>query len=60
LFGPFLSPAPAPSLSFPCPSLPGRICSALFSNFVEEKTSNNKRNKAFLLVEIRIAIQRDS
>jgi hypothetical protein len=36
LFGPFLPPAP--SL---CPhpaSLPGRTCSALISNFVEEKT----------------------
>jgi hypothetical protein len=40
--------------------LPGRTCSALFSNFVEEKTSNNKKDNAFLLVEIRIAIQRDS
>jgi hypothetical protein len=40
--------------------LPGRTCSALFSNFVEEDISNNKKDKAFLLVEIRIAIQKDS
>jgi hypothetical protein len=38
LFGSFLPPNPAPSLSFPPPLLPGRICSALISNFVEEKT----------------------
>jgi hypothetical protein len=39
LFGPFLPsapPTPAPSLSPQPPSLPGRNCSALFSNFVEE------------------------
>jgi hypothetical protein len=53
---PFLPPAPH---SLPLPSLPGRICSALFCNFVEEKTRNNK-DKVVLLVEIRIAIQRDS
>jgi hypothetical protein len=38
LFGPFLPHAPCP---FPLPSpllLPGRTCSALFSNIVEEKT----------------------
>jgi hypothetical protein len=29
---------PAPTLSSPTPSLPGRTCSALISNFVEEKT----------------------
>jgi hypothetical protein len=29
-------------------------------NIVEEKTSNNKKGKAVLLVEIRIAIQTDS
>jgi hypothetical protein len=38
LFGSFLPPAPHP-LPFPAtPSLPGRTCSALISNFVEEKT----------------------
>jgi hypothetical protein len=60
LFGPF-SPLPLP-LPLP-PSLPGRTCSALLSNFVEEKRediSNNEKDTAFLLVEIRIAIQRDS
>jgi hypothetical protein len=32
------SPLPlAPSFSLPPPSLPGRTCSALFSNFIEEK-----------------------
>jgi hypothetical protein len=29
---------PTPSLSSPLPSLLGQTCSALFSNFVEEKT----------------------
>jgi hypothetical protein len=38
LFMSFLSPCP-PSLAPPLPpSLPGRICSALIANFVEEKT----------------------
>jgi hypothetical protein len=31
-------PAHTPSLSPPHPLLPGRTCSALISNFVEEKT----------------------
>jgi hypothetical protein len=56
-FGSFL---PAASLPHPLPiptSLPGRTCSALTSNFVEE---HNKKGKAFLLVEFRIATQRDS
>jgi hypothetical protein len=40
--------------------LPGRICSALISNFVGEKTKAiKKRDKAFLLVEVRIDLQRD-
>jgi hypothetical protein len=30
--------------------LPGRPCSAHFSSFVEEKTSNNKKDIAFSLV----------
>jgi hypothetical protein len=34
LFGPSLPPVPHPLLL----SLPGKTCSALFSNFVEEKT----------------------
>jgi hypothetical protein len=39
LLGPFLSLLPAPAHSPPqTPSLPGRTCSAVFSNFVEEKT----------------------
>jgi hypothetical protein len=40
--------------------LPSRNCSALISNFVEESIDNNKKDKAFLLVEIRIDIQGDS
>jgi hypothetical protein len=39
--------------------VPGRTRSALFSNFVED-ISNNKKDKVFLLVEIRTAVQRDS
>jgi hypothetical protein len=49
-FSPLL---PAPSLSPQHPSLLGRTCPALFSNFVEEKRediSNNKKDIAFLLV----------
>jgi hypothetical protein len=60
-FGPFLPPAPcAFPLSPHNPSLPGRTCSALFSNFVEEKIKAIIRKTVFLLVKIRIAIQRDS
>jgi hypothetical protein len=61
LFGPFLPLAPrALPLSPPTPLLPGKTCSALFSNFLGEDISNNKKDIAFFLVEIRIAIQRDS
>jgi hypothetical protein len=60
LFGPFLPPTPSPFLSSAQPSLLGRTCSALISNFVKKNTSNNKIDKGFLLVEKRIAIQRDS
>jgi hypothetical protein len=52
--------SPIPSLSPHIPSLPGRNCFAFTSNFVEESINNNKKDKAFLLVEIRIAIQGDS
>jgi hypothetical protein len=38
LFEPFLPPAPCSLPVPPPPLLPGRSCSALFSNFVEEKT----------------------
>jgi hypothetical protein len=38
LFGPFLPPAPHPLPLPVTPLLPGRTCSALISNFVEEKT----------------------
>jgi hypothetical protein len=38
LFGSFLPPALSPTLSPLLPSLPGRACSTLISNFVEEKT----------------------
>jgi hypothetical protein len=37
--------------------IPGRNYFALISNFVEESISNNRKDQAFLLVEIRIAIQ---
>jgi hypothetical protein len=61
--GSFLPPAPTPSLtthSTPLPlppSIPSRNYFALISNFVEESTSNNRKEQGFLLVEIRIAIQ---
>jgi hypothetical protein len=49
-----------PSLLPLLPPAPGRICSVLFSiDFVEEKTEIIRKT-AFLLVEIKIAIQRDS
>jgi hypothetical protein len=66
MFGSFLPlyPQPFPFLSLRLlspHSLPGRNCSALISNFVEERViNNNKKGRAFLLVETRIAIQGDS
>jgi hypothetical protein len=45
LFGPFLPPAPCPC--FQPPSLPGSICSAFFSNFVEEKTAIIRKTRHF-------------
>jgi hypothetical protein len=59
LFGSFLPSGLISSLSPQPRSLPGRTCAALFYNFVGEDISNNKKDKAFLLVEIKIAIQRD-
>jgi hypothetical protein len=57
LFGPFLSPDPCPLPPTPCfqaePVLP-------FSPILLRRIRNNKRDKVFLLVKIRIAIQRDS
>jgi hypothetical protein len=50
LFGTFLPPCPQCPPTPPTPSLPGRGCSALFSNFDEEKTSNNKEDIEVLLV----------
>jgi hypothetical protein len=50
----------APSFYPSSPLLPDRNFSALFSNFVGVDINNNKKDKVFLLVEIRIAIQRDS
>jgi hypothetical protein len=51
--GHFSSLPPLPPL-LPA-SLPGRTCSALITNFVEEK-----EDKAYLLVELGIAIQKYS
>jgi hypothetical protein len=48
---------PAPSFTPPNPSIPGRNYFALISSFVEDSTSNNRKDQGFLLVEIRIAIQ---
>jgi hypothetical protein len=61
LFGSFLPPDTLyhPHL-YPSPYLPGRTCSALVSNFVDGKKKHYKGEKMFLLVELRIAIQRDS
>jgi hypothetical protein len=50
---------PTHILSLSSTSLPVRTYSALFSNFVED-ISNNKKDIVSLLVDIRIAIQRDS
>jgi hypothetical protein len=54
--------APNHSLYTSLPTVPGRTCLSFFSNFVGE--NNNfvfkKKDKPFLLVEIRIAIHRDS
>jgi hypothetical protein len=48
------------SLLPPPPSLPGRNCSAFLQFCGRVEISNNKKDIAFLLVEIRAAIQRDS
>jgi hypothetical protein len=53
MFGSFIPPTSQP-LPDP-PSLPSRNCSALISNFVEKSINNNK-DKAFLLVEMMIAV----
>jgi hypothetical protein len=60
LFGPFLPPSPHPHL-FPHPfaSMQNLFCPSLQFCWREDIT-NNKKDKAFLLVEIRIAIQGDS
>jgi hypothetical protein len=44
--------SPGPSFSPPTPSLPERIYSALFSNFVEEKTYKIIR-KAYIFVNLK-------
>jgi hypothetical protein len=43
-------PFSEPSLFPPPPSLLGKTCSSLFSNFVGEDISDNKKDIAFLLV----------
>jgi hypothetical protein len=57
-----ISPPWPPHLPFSSlpSSVPGRSCSAFITNFVKEKTQANKEDKAFLLVELRIAIQKYS
>jgi hypothetical protein len=60
LFGSFLPPDPSPTLSTLPPSVPGGSCSAFITNFVEIKDKPNKEDKEFLLVELRIAIQKYS
>jgi hypothetical protein len=61
LFGPFLppSPCPLPLRSTLLTSRQNLFC-PLLQFCWRENISNNKKGKAFLLVEIRIAIQRDS
>jgi hypothetical protein len=50
-----------PSFSYaPPPSVPGKSCSTLITNFVEKLHKHNKEDKAFLLLELRIPIQRES
>jgi hypothetical protein len=53
-FGSFLPCPPSPFSPPLPPLLPGRTCSALISN------KHNKVDKTFLLVELRVAIQKDS
>jgi hypothetical protein len=61
LFGPFLPPAPYPLLLPSSPLLPRQNLFCPFLQFCWRiDISNNKKDIAFLLVEIRIAIQRDS
>jgi hypothetical protein len=61
LFGPFLppSPCPLPLRSTLLTSRQNLFC-PLLQFCWRENISNNKKGKAFLLVEIRIAVQRDS
>jgi hypothetical protein len=54
-------PSPPPHPSPPhTPCLPGRTVLPLSLFLLKRKHKDNKEDKAFLLVEIRIAIQRDS
>jgi hypothetical protein len=60
IVGSFLPLPPSPTL-FPLPpSGPGRSCSALSLVLVKERDKHNKEDKAVLLVELRIAIQKYS
>jgi hypothetical protein len=60
LFGSFLPPAPLPILS-PLPhAVPGRSCSAFTLILLKKRDKYNKKDKVFLLVELRIAIQKYS
>jgi hypothetical protein len=58
LFGSILPPAP-PHIP-PPPVVAGRNGSPLSLIFLKRRHKHSKKDKAFLLVELRIAIQRDS
>jgi hypothetical protein len=51
---------PNPILCPPPPSLPGRTCSSLISNFLKRRHKHNKKDKVFLPAELRIAVQGNS
>jgi hypothetical protein len=58
LFGPFLLMAPC--FLSPTPSFQAEPVLPSFPNLLKRRHEHNKKGKAFLLVELRIAIQRDS
>jgi hypothetical protein len=58
LFGPFLTPAPTPSLSLHPLHFQAEPVLPFPPILLKSSHSNNKKDIVFLLVEIRIAIQR--